>query len=261
MNAPLWLTARPIAHRGLHDAASGIVENTLSAAAAAIAWNFGIECDVQDTADGEAVVFHDHTLDRLTGSQGPVRERSASELGALAVGGSADRIPTLPQFLDRIARKVPLIIEIKSRFDGDFRLTRRTVEALAGYDGPVALKSFDPAVVSELRVIAVHLPRGIVAQSRYEGDDWQKLAPEARHAMGNLLHLGETRPDFLSWRAADLPSAPPFLCRHLGKMPVMTWTVRSEAEHRRVAPHADQIVFEGFDPERSGRIVAPAGRP
>jgi glycerophosphoryl diester phosphodiesterase len=255
MNAPLWLTAQPIAHRGLHDAASRVYENTLSAADAAIAAGLAIECDVQDTADGDAVVFHDHTLDRLTGAKGPVRGRRASELATLAVGGSADRIPTLSTFLERIAGRVPLVIEIKSRFDGDLRLARRTVETLAGYSGPVALKSFDPAIGSELRVIALHLPRGIVAQSRYQGGEWEALSPDARHALGNLLHLAETRPDFLSWRAADLPSAAPFLCRHLGKMPVMTWTVRSAAEARRVAPHADQIVFEGFHPERSGRIA------
>lgn len=255
MNAPLWLTARPIAHRGLHDAAAGRYENTLGAAEAAIAAGFGIECDVQDTADGEAVVFHDFALDRLTEAKGPVRERRAAELASVAVGGSADRIPTLSTFLGRVAGRVPLVVEIKSRFDGDLRLTRRTVQTLAGYPGPVAVKSFDPAVVSELRVIALHLPRGIVAQSRYQGGEWDAVSPEARHALGNLLHLAETRPDFLSWRAADLPSAPPFLCRHLGKMPVMTWTVRSEAEARRVAPHADQIVFEGFGPERSGRIA------
>lgn len=259
MNAPPWLTARPIAHRGLHDAAAGVYENTLSATAAAIAGDFAIECDVQDSADGEAVVFHDVTLDRLTGSRGPVRGRSASDLGRIAIGGTADRLRALASFLSRIAGQVPLIVEIKSRFDGDLRLTRRTLEAVAGYDGPLALKSFDPAVVVELRAAAPHLPRGIVAQSRYQGGEWEGLSAEARHALGNLLHLDETRPDFLSWRADDLPSAAPFLCRHLGRMPVMTWTVRSEAEHRRVAGHADQIVFEAFRPERSGRIVEPSG--
>ena len=121
MNAPPWLVARPIAHRGLHDSRAGIFENTLAAAEAAIAGGFAIECDVQDTADGEAVVFHDHTLERLTGGHGSVRERDAAELTALAVAATQDRIPTLEAFLARVAGRVPVIVEIKSRFAGDER--------------------------------------------------------------------------------------------------------------------------------------------
>jgi glycerophosphoryl diester phosphodiesterase len=248
MSARSWLVARPIAHRGLHDRAAGRLENTLSAAQAAIEGGFAIECDVQDSADGEALVFHDHTLDRLTEARGPVRERRTADLVALAVGGTGDRIPTLSAFLDRIAGRVPLIVEIKSRFDGDLRLIRRAAQILRGYAGPVAAKSFDPAVVAALRELAPDLPRGIVAESRYEHPDWANLGPAQKHAMGNLLHLAETRPDFLSWRVADLPSAAPFLCRHLGHMPVMTWTVRTEEDRRRAAAHADQMVFEGFRP-------------
>ena len=249
MNAPSWLTARPIAHRGLHDRAKGIVENTLSAAEAALAAGFTIECDVQDTADGDAVVFHDDTLDRLTSHKGPVRSRTAAELINLAIAATQDRIPTLQMFLARIAGRVPLVIEIKSRFDGDLGLSRRIVEVVSRYEGPVALKSFDPTVVAALREFALHLPRGIIAQSRYDDPEWETLSPEAKRAMANLLHFPQTQPDFLSWRVGDLPSAAPFLCRYLGCLPVMTWTVRTEEDRRRAAAHADQIVFEGFVPD------------
>ena len=249
MNAPAWLVARPIAHRGLHDRAKGIVENTLSAAEAAAAAGFAIECDVQDTADGEAVVFHDFTLDRLTDQRGPVRERMVAELTRLAIAATADRIPTLQAFLERVNGRVPVIIEIKSRFDGDLRLTKRTVEIASNYTGPVALKSFDPAVVGALRGIAPDLPRGIVAQARYDGGEWQALSEERRHGMANLLHFPHTRPDFVSWHVGDLPLAAPFLCRHLGRIPVMTWTVRTEDDRGRALAHADQMVFEGFRPD------------
>ena len=47
-----WLIARPIAHRGLHDEARGIIENTPSAIAAAVAADYAIEIDLQVTADG-----------------------------------------------------------------------------------------------------------------------------------------------------------------------------------------------------------------
>jgi glycerophosphoryl diester phosphodiesterase len=250
MNVPDWLVARPIAHRGLHDASACRFENTLAAAEAAIAAGYAIECDVQDTADGEAVVFHDFTLDRLTGEKGLVRERPARELAALAIGGTADHIPTLAEFLAQIAGRVPLVIEIKSRFDNDPTLAHRSLDVLAGYAVPVAVKSFDPFVVAAVRRVAPAIPRGIVAESRYEDGDWSKLTAEQKHEMANLLHFAATEPDFLSWRVADLPCAAPFLCRHLKRMPVMTWTVRAEEDRRRAALHADQMVFEGFDPDR-----------
>ena len=128
-----WLVARPIAHRGLHDLAGGVIENSPSAAEAAIAGGFGIECDVQLTADGQAVVFHDFVLDRLTGETGAVVARKAAELTGITLKGSGDHLPTLPAFLDLIGGRVPLVIEIKSRFDGNLALTKRTVEVLAGY--------------------------------------------------------------------------------------------------------------------------------
>ena len=249
MNRPDWLVSRPIAHRGLHDRTAGLVENSLSAAQAAIAAGFAIECDVQDTADGDAVVFHDFTLDRLTGETGPVRARRSDELAQVTLAGSADRIPTLAAFLDRIGGRTPLVIEIKSRFDEDLRLVHRTAEAVRAYAGPVALKSFDPVITAALIELAPALPRGIVAESRYDGPDWSSLSEGRRRDLANLLHFPESRPDFLSWRVGDLPSAAPFLCRHLGRLPVVAWTVRTEDDRRRAAAHADQMVFEGFHPE------------
>lgn len=256
MSAPDWLVARPIAHRGLHDPAARRFENTLAAAEAAVAAGYAIECDVQDSSDGEAVVFHDFTLDRLTRERGLVRERSAAELATIEIGGTAERIPTLSALLDRVAGRTPLIIEIKSRFDHDPTLTHRTLDVLAAYRGPVAVKSFDPFVVAAVRTTAPGIPRGIVAESVYDHTTWDKLTREQKHELANLLHFGATEPDFLSWRVADLPCAAPFLCRHLKRMPVMAWTVRSEADRRRAALHADQIVFEDLDPAR-----APAPAP
>jgi glycerophosphoryl diester phosphodiesterase len=240
--------SRPVAHRGLHDKSRGVIENTISAAEAAIAGGFGIECDIQLSADGEAMVFHDHNLDRLTEAQGPVRERKAAELGRLAIGGSADRIPTLTAFLDAIGGRTPVVIEVKSRFDGDERPTRRLIEVLEGRRDPVVVKSFDPDVVALLRRIAPDLPRGIVAQSRYDDSETASLGEARLREMTDLLHWERSQPDFLSWRHLDLPTAAPFLGRLLGKVPLMSWTIRSAADAARVQAHADQIVFEGFMP-------------
>ncbi len=244
-----WLVAKPIAHRGLHDLAAGVIENSPSAATAAIAGGFGIECDVQLTADGEAVVFHDFVLDRLTGETGEVVARKAAELGAITLKGSSDRILTLSAFLDLIGGRIPLVIEIKSRFDGDLALTRRTVEVLAGYKShPIVIKSFDPAIVTALRELAPEIPRGIVAMNAYDYGDYDKLSPERKHALANLLHFTESRPDFISWKVTDLESAAPYLCRNALGLPLMSWTVRTPEERQRAAAMADQMVFEGFRP-------------
>ncbi|MGY3420625.1 glycerophosphoryl diester phosphodiesterase [Bradyrhizobium sp. F1.13.4] len=87
MRAPDWLTARPVAHRGLHDIARGIVENMPGAVQAAIAGNFSIEVDIQLSADGEAMVHHDHALGRLTETTGPLVDKTAAELKALTFQG------------------------------------------------------------------------------------------------------------------------------------------------------------------------------
>lgn len=244
-----WLVARPIAHRGLHDLAAGVIENSPSAANAAIAGGFGIECDVQLTADGEAVVFHDFVLDRLTGAAGAVVSRKAAELGTITLKGSSDPILTLSAFLDLIGGRVPLVIEIKSRFDGDLTLTRRTVEVVAGYKGhPIVIKSFDPDIVAALRDLAPEIPRGIVAMNAYDYGDYDKLSATRKHALANLLHFTESRPDFVSWKVTDLDSAAPYLCRNALGLPLMSWTVRTPEERQRAAAMADQMVFEGFRP-------------
>jgi glycerophosphoryl diester phosphodiesterase len=245
---PDWLTARPIAHRGLHDAAHGIVENSMSAASAAIAGGYAIECDVQFTRDGEAVVFHDFDLDRLTTGAGLVEAQSVAALAQLAMKGTDDRIPTLAAFLALIAGQVPLILEIKSAFDDKMMLTDRVAAVLQSYSGPVAVKSFDPAIVVHLRSVMPERPRGIIAMSDYSYPDYASLGPVEKHAMANLLHFNLSQPDFLSWRVRDLATAAPFLCRNGIGMPVMTWTVRSADDRAMAARYADQMVFEGFVP-------------
>ncbi len=248
MGVPGWLTARPIAHRGLHDRAAGIPENTIAAAEAAIAGGYAIECDVQPSAEGEALVFHDEALGRLTERSEPTASRTTAELTALQVAGTQERIPTLSAFLACIAGRTPLIVEIKTQFSGDLTLTRRVAEIANAYRGPIALKSFDPGVVAALADLAPELPRGIVAEKRQDDPSYAKLPPSERLALSDLLHLHESRPTFLSWRVDDLPGAVPYLCRQLGKMPVMSWTVRTEAQRALAAAHADQMVFEGFRP-------------
>jgi glycerophosphoryl diester phosphodiesterase len=246
-----WLVARPIAHRGLHDVKAGIVENSKSAFTHATSHQFAIECDVQLTKDGEAVVFHDFDLDRLTGSTGLIKDFTAAALGKIKLSSSKDGdvINSLEQILRAIDGRVPLVIEIKSKFDGDLRLTRRVVEILYGKDMPVAIKSFDPRIVAALRVIAPERPRGIVAMAKYDYPDYATVHNDEKRAMANLLHFSEMQPDFISWNVKDLPHAAPHLCRVALGLPVMTWTVRKPEDIKAADQYADQMVFEGFIPE------------
>src|ERR1700754_98526 len=118
VRAPDWLTARPVAHRGLHDAARGIIENMPGAVKAAIAGNFAIEVDVQLTADGEAMVHHDDALGRLTEGSGALRSLTAAALKAVAFKDTAERMMSLGELVELVAGRTPLVIEVKSHFDG-----------------------------------------------------------------------------------------------------------------------------------------------
>src|SRR6266853_1721864 len=197
-SALAWLTARPIAHRGLHDPAQGIIENTPSAAAAAVAGRYGIEADLQISADGEAMVHHDDSLGRLADGSGALRDMSAAALRRVPFRATADRMMALGDLLDLVAERATLVIEIKSRFDGDLRLATRTAAVLAAYRGPVAVMSFDPALVAQLRRIAPRIVRGIVAGRGHPPHIWKILNPARRFELTFLLHGWKSRPAFLA---------------------------------------------------------------
>src|SRR4051794_6127273 len=149
-----WLTARPIVHRGLHDASAGVIENTASAFAAAIAGNFGIETDLQISSDGEAMVHHDFALGRLTLGSRLLGAMTSAGLKEVPFKATADRMMTLGELCDFVAGRTPLVIELKSRLHGDRRLATRSAEVLKSYAGPVAVMSSDPDLVQALREIA-----------------------------------------------------------------------------------------------------------
>ena len=243
-----WLTARPVAHRGLHDARAGVVENTGSAFTAAIAAGYGIECDVQISRDGEAIVHHDFLLGRLTEGSGPLAALTSAELKLVAFRETADRMMTLGELCALVDGRVPLFVEIKSRFDGDLTLTRRVAAVLATYAGPAAAMSFDPDLVALLRSIAPALTRGIVAERQYRHPEWAALPPFRKWQLKHLAHAPRTRPHFVAFAVRDLPAAAPLVARALFGLPLVTWTVRNEDDRRRAARWADQVIFEGWRP-------------
>lgn len=245
-----FLTARPVAHRGLHDAKAGIVENTPSAVGAAVAAGYAIEVDIQLSADGEAMVFHDFTLDRLTQGAGPVSALGAEELEEVPFKGTTDRMMRLVDLLEQVRGRAPLLIEIKSAFTGDTRLAARAARLVAAYDGDAALMSFDPAMVATVGEEAPAVARGIVAELHYDHAEWAALPGSARFALGHLLHWPHSRFQFVAYKVADLGALAPRLAHLLG-MPLLAWTVRTPADVALVRRHADQMIFEGFRPSVS----------
>ena len=248
MRAPDWLTARPVAHRGLHDRARGIVENMPSAALAAIDGNFAIECDVQLTGDGEAMVHHDDALGRLTEGSCALLGLTATALKEVHFKDTSERMMSLADLCILVRGRVPIIVEVKSHFDGDRRLVKRMAEVLASYSGPVAGMSFDPDQVVALRQMLPELPRGIVAQRHYTATDWPEATPAQRASMRHLEHALRTQPHFVAYWVNDLPAAAPWIARHIFGLPLLTWTVRTAEQRTRAARYADQMIFEGFRP-------------
>ena len=230
-----WLSGWTYAHRGLHGA--NVPENSLAAFSAAIGKGLGIECDVQRSSDGQAIVFHDWDLDRLTGEAGPAGGYSAAQLNRIVLNGSRENIPTLAQVLALVDGRAPLLIEVKSRnhrrVNAICLAVRRVLE---GYRGHHAVMSFDPRVSHWFAVHSPHTVRGLVVTEE-----------NGRTLIGRLrrrLAVWHAKPDFLAYDIRDLPGTFPEAQRKRG-LPVLTWTVRSGELRERAAQYADAPIAEG----------------
>ncbi len=232
-----FLSEQNFAHRGLHSADSNgpILENSLGAFQAAIDSGHGIECDVQPSDSGVAMVFHDKELDRLTNSSGLIEEFNVDVLRAIALKGNNGNIPTLEQLLSIVANRQPVLIEVKSDVANFIPLCLSVRRALEGYRGKAAIMSFNPAVVRWFRKDAPHIVRGLVMSE----DGSRNLKGRAkRHSA-----LWMAKPDFLAYDIRDLPSKFAANQRSRG-IPVLTWTVRSQDHHNIAKQHSDGLIFE-----------------
>ena len=212
-----------------------MVENSGGAIAAAVEQGFGVELDVQLSRDGEAMVFHDYELGRLTAGQGPVAARTAAELQAIRLDVCNEVMPRLPEALEIVGGRTPLLIEVKSPDRHVARLCAAVAEAVETYRGPVAAMSFNPQVAGWFARYAPDVLRGLVVTE--EG----KRGPRGRFE--RPLALWRARADFLAYDIRDLPSRFAGAARRRG-LPVYTWTVRTDADRARAAAHADQVIFE-----------------
>ncbi|MFA5952398.1 MAG: glycerophosphodiester phosphodiesterase family protein [Hyphomicrobium sp.] len=242
---------RPIAHRGLHDAGRGIIENTPPAFTAAIDKGYGIECDLRPAKDGLPLVFHDETVERLVHGSGPVADLAQTCAAKLRYKDAPmTGIPTFADLLAQVAGRVPLLVEIKSEWTTpDPRFLREIARHALTYQGPLALMSFDPAVMAPLRDLAPDVPRGIVSGSyKTDGGGWWpgRLADERREALASLLESGPVGPSFYAYHVQSLPTPVTRFAREVLSIPLFAWTVRSAADRDVASTWADAPIFEGY---------------
>ncbi len=226
------LFAEPFAHRGRHG--RGTPENSRAAFRAAIDAGHGIELDVQASADGAAIVFHDYDLARLAGATGRLADLTAAEIGAHHLAGTDESIPTLPEILAVIDGRAPLLIEVKSPGWRVGALCRAVNAALHAYVGPVAVMSFNPLIPGWFAAHAPDVLRGLVATE--EGRP-------ARKRLRRRLSLAWAKADFLAYDIRDLPSAFVDDARARG-LKIGTWTVRTDEQRTTAAAYADQAIYE-----------------
>lgn len=233
--APGWLTQWEFAHRGLHG--PNVPENSLAAAEGAIARGMGIECDIQRSRDDHPVVFHDWDLARLTGETGVAADRSADELEVLHLLATDQHPARLARFLEVVAGRVPLLIEIKSLPGYDVEWSCSAVAWLLDtYHGDVAVMSFDPRVPMWFAAEAPDVTRGLVGTDSFEnGFEGVWRSPEA---------IAQAQPDFLAIDVRDLARPEAATWRAAGH-PLLTWTVRSPETRATGLALADALIAEG----------------
>jgi glycerophosphoryl diester phosphodiesterase len=237
-----WIAKRPIAHRGLHDASLGIPENSLKAFAAAAREGYPIELDVHQIKDGNIVVFHDFSLDRMTGRPGSILAQTASSLRAVRLAGTDQPVPLLGEVLEFVGGAVPVVVEIRNRGRAG-GLEKAVYDIISGYPGDVAVVSFNPFSLGWFRRNAPEVPRGQSA-----GDArGVNLAFYQRFLQRNLLSNAVSRPHFISYELRCLPYWAVTRLRSKG-MTVVTWTVRNEADAARARAVADNFMFERIRP-------------
>ncbi len=233
----------PIAHRGLWSP-EGYPENSLGALQAACAAGYNVELDVQMSADGEAVVFHDATLMRMTGREGRVADHTATDLCETRLAGGDETIPTLADALTLVGHRALVLIELKAPFGEVGLLERRVHEVLIDHHGPTCVIGFNPYSHAWFADHHPKILRGLNSYN-YQGGDARHLAPELRKTFAELKHVSIARPHFLALDVDMLPSKRAEALRREG-MPVIGWTVRSPEQWAAVKANCDNMIFEGF---------------
>ena len=235
-----WLVKQKIAHRGLHDEVSP--ENSLSAFKKVVEKGYAIETDVQMTADGILLVFHDEILDRMTDGKGLISQKNFNEICNYTLKNSEEKIPLLSEVLSLVGGKVPLLIEIKSH--KNIGPEEEKIKAmLEKYDGQYAFQSFNPFIVKWFKDNMPDVKSGVL--SSFFKD--VKLSVFQKIILKNLWLNKLAKPDFVSYNVDDAANFKK-LSKIKGTLPILFWTVRSTEQMRLVSEKCDNIIFEDFLP-------------
>lgn len=251
-NLPPSFLGETIVHRGLHDVANGVQENSRPSFEAAIKGGYGIELDLQLSSDGEAMVFHDYMLERLTNETGPVQMRTAAELQSITLKIGNDPIMVLPDLLELVDGQSPLLIELKDQ-DGAAgpnvgHLEYRVAEIMKKYKGDVAVMSFNPHSMMVMSDIAPNIPRGLTT-SDFNAEFWPMLPRKRASELIAIPDFGRTGSCFISHDHRLLDAAPVRSLKARG-VPILCWTVRSVEQEIKARRIADNITFEGYIPAK-----------
>lgn len=243
---------RPIAHRGLHNAKAGVIENSAPAFKAAMSKGYGIELDLRPAKDGTPIVFHDLELSRLIDAPGRISQYAPKDLAKLKYKTSkaAAHPLTFADLLDLVGGRVPILAEIKSEWAAPDPVFLKAIAALAKpYKGALALMSFDPAVMSGIKSLTPKIPRGVIS-GIYKGDGWwlDQLDAERAYRLSHLIESASAAPDFFAYHVKDLPTPVTRFVREALRLPLFTWTVRSPADLEAAHAFADAPIFEGLTP-------------
>ncbi|MCP5072550.1 MAG: phosphodiesterase [Rhodobacteraceae bacterium] len=248
MILPTEFLQRPFAHRTLHDITDNRPENSLAGARAALSAGYAIEVDLQLSKDGQPVVFHDYSLERQTGENGAVAQRTAKELSAVRLTHGKEGIPTFADLLRLVSGQVPLLVELKDQ-DGALgpntgALEKATCELIRSYQGSVAVMSFNPHSVAKCSDYAPEVPRGLVTET-FSRERWE-LVPQARlDELTPIPDYDRVGACFISHRWQDLQSSAVAKIHAKGGS-VQCWTVKSREDERQARQVADNVTFEQY---------------
>ena len=235
---------RTFAHRGLYRKDQSIPENSLPAFQRAVEAGYGIELDVQLSRDGQVVVYHDDTLNRVSGVDARVDAYSYAELREMPLFASKERMPLFTEVLDTVDGKAPLIVELKYGPDWE-ALCARTLKLLRAYRGAYCVESFHPRIVRWFWKNAPDVLRGQLAEAYKYARVFQPWYNALM--MSRLLTNFLTRPQFIAYRIGPR-CVSERLCERLGAMRVR-WTARPEDDWKALAETSDSIIFEHMEPE------------
>ena len=229
------------AHRGLYG--GDIPENSLAAFTAAVDAGYGIELDVQLSADGEVMVFHDAALERMTGEAGKLGEKTLAELSGMRLDGTEHGIPTFREVLAAVDGKVPLLVELKGE-NTDTSICEAVDRILREYRGAYLIESFNPLLLRWYKKNHPEVLRGQLTTNLSKG-----LGKNMRNRLLDSLLLNMvTRPDFLAYDIRCPKRIPVRLCTGFFHAHKFVWTIRDRDEYRRSEDLDALAIFENFCP-------------